>query len=611
MKNRLACSLLLILEMILLFASSAQGQRVKPYRVLLVISDQWKDPTSFLVAEGGEFQTIVTLLKSWGIPFDILRLDQQVMDPNQFTDMHGKPRYGAIVWDADTTHPTLAQDFGVLGEAVEKNGISLIAIGDRIEENSVQQLLGIRYQGEHPHSSPVRVSAASSFLLRGLNPDLDMGGPVLPFKERVQVTAEHAQVLATQGGMASITERELSRDTRTIWIGGDVEQMFQFPALRTVLRRAITEAIGYALLKTWTDHIILTMDDMGNAQNSWLEHWHYPTLTQEQIRTYLIEPLRNHHAILSLNIVPGFVDDARRRIVPSWEQHFVDAFGTMQDYVSTKRGIDEGVAAGVFEIESHGWTHMQPDLTSAPGPWWGTDVNGERAEVGWYREFYDTRRNREIPAAEQMLHLLQSRDWIKEQFGFEPLAFATGGNAVSLSPANNTWRLAAEVGFGFYGGYLGADLAIQGLANDTAEFGGSEDVPLVLPAPPDGHDRGITTDPEGFAKVFDRYPGHVFTGLDEYVGYMHADIRMAAGPGTNTEKAESPDIRLDVSFDPHYCRALIAKGSSWQLHLADWLRERLRPGRLRVNGIETRSEVGEWTSVSFAPGRSRNSVELQ
>jgi len=102
--------------------------------------------------------------------------------------------------------------------------------------------------------------------------------------------------------------------------------MFQYPALRTVLRRAVTEAIGYALVKTWTDHVILTMDDMGNAQNSWLEHWHYPTLTQEQIRKHLIEPLRSHRAILSLNVVPGFVDDALRRVVPSWQQQFVDAF---------------------------------------------------------------------------------------------------------------------------------------------------------------------------------------------------------------------------------------------------------------------------------------------
>src|ERR1700679_1356010 len=59
--------------------------QIKPYRVLLVISRQWKDPRSFLISGGGEFQTMVTLFKSWGIPFDILRLDQVTMDPNQFT----------------------------------------------------------------------------------------------------------------------------------------------------------------------------------------------------------------------------------------------------------------------------------------------------------------------------------------------------------------------------------------------------------------------------------------------------------------------------------------------------------------------------------------------
>ena len=45
------------------------AEQLKPYRVLIVISDQWKDPRSFLVSGGGEFQTLVTLFKSWGIPF--------------------------------------------------------------------------------------------------------------------------------------------------------------------------------------------------------------------------------------------------------------------------------------------------------------------------------------------------------------------------------------------------------------------------------------------------------------------------------------------------------------------------------------------------------------
>ena len=94
--------------------------------------------------------------------------------------------------------------------------------------------------------------------------------------------------------------------------------MLLYQPMRTALRRAVTEAIGYALTKTWTKTIILTMDDMGNAQNVWLEHWHYPALSAEQIRHSMIEPLQAHHAILSLNIVPGFVDDAQHRIVPTW-----------------------------------------------------------------------------------------------------------------------------------------------------------------------------------------------------------------------------------------------------------------------------------------------------
>jgi hypothetical protein len=293
--------------------------------------------------------------------------------------------------------------------------------------------------------------------------------------------------------------------------------MLSYQPVRALLKRALTEAIGYALVKSWTDRIILMMDDLGNAQNAWLEHWHYPALTADQIRRYILAPLKAHDAVLVVNAVPGFADDATRSIVPSWMAPFVDAFGTRQDYRSTKEGLDEGVAAGLIEIHSHGWTHMQPDLDAAPGPWWGTPVDGERAEVGWYREFFDTRRGAEIPAAVQSLHMRRSIEWLERQFGRTPLGFATGGNAVSTSHVNNTWRIAAGEGFGWYGGYLGEDFAVQGNANATAPFGGTDDVPLILPAPPDGHDRGVSLRPEGFAEVFDAYPRARFIGLDEYI----------------------------------------------------------------------------------------------
>jgi hypothetical protein len=343
----------------------AMSQQVKPYRVLLVISNQWKDPASFLVSGGGEFQTLVTLFKSWGVPFDILRLDQVILDPGQFADFEGRARYGAIVWDAGAEATLSPADDLILRDAVENLHISLIALGDRIQQSEIQRLLGLRYRSEYMHSSHALVAQAA-FILRGLGPDLHQQGPPTIAKQRVQVEITGASVLATAGGMPQITERDLGSGTRAIWIGGDIDQMLLYQPIRTVLRRSIVEAIGYALMKTWTNDVVLTMDDMGNAQNAWLEHWHYPALSERQIRQFMIEPLKAHHAILSLNIVPGFVDDAARRVVPTWKQQFTDQFGTKQDYVSTKKGLDEGIAEGVLEIESHGWTHMQPDLTSPP-----------------------------------------------------------------------------------------------------------------------------------------------------------------------------------------------------------------------------------------------------
>jgi hypothetical protein len=571
------------------------AEPLKPYRVLIVISDQWKDPRSFLVSGGGEFQTLVTMFKSWGIPFDILRLDQTLMDPSHFADFAGNARYGAILWDVPGD--VSEADQALVSYAVQKLHISLIALGDRVKQPAIQRLLGIQYKGDYMNSAH-QIAKGDSFVLRGLDPDLRQQGPDIIAMKRVQADATGAKVLAEAGGMAQITEREIDPGTRAIWIGGDSDQMLLYQEIRTALRRAVTEAIGYSLTKSWTKTIVLTMDDMGNAQNSWLEHWHYPELSEDQIRHSMIEPLQAHHAILSLNIVPGFVDDAQHKIVPSWHQNFTDGFGTKQNYVSTKKGLDEGVALGVLEIESHGWTHMQPDLTSPPGPWWGAPLMEERAEMGWYREFYDVRRNREIPAAEQKFHMQQSADWIKNEFGQLPLEFSTGGNGISRSPDNNTWRIAAEAGYGYYGGYLGHDLAVEGRADSNADFGGSDDVPLLLPALPDGHDRGIAHDPEGFAKVFDKYPGYLFTGLDEYIGYQHADIRLA--PGSDT---------LAVIYDPHYGRALVAKPSTWDFNVADWLRPRLQS--MLVDGKNLGPMKSETQTVAFAAGVEKHAIELK
>ena len=84
----------------LLFHPSARAGEPLPYRFLLVISNQWKDPASQVIEDGGEFNTLAALMKSWGLPFDILRLDQQRLDNYHLLDRDGRPRYGTIIWDA-------------------------------------------------------------------------------------------------------------------------------------------------------------------------------------------------------------------------------------------------------------------------------------------------------------------------------------------------------------------------------------------------------------------------------------------------------------------------------------------------------------------------------
>ena len=116
-----------------------------------------------------------------------------------------------------------------------------------------------------------------------------------------------------------------------------------------------------------------------------------PPSRKIRLTQHLIEPLQKHQAVLNINFVPGFVNDEKKSIEAAWTQDFTDQFGANQDFISGKRGYDKGIKLGVFEVMCHGLTHMQPDLVSEPG-WYGAPYDQEKAEVGWYREFGDTRR---------------------------------------------------------------------------------------------------------------------------------------------------------------------------------------------------------------------------
>src|SRR5512140_2220678 len=95
------------------------AQSELPYRFLLVISDQWKDDSSQLIQQPNDFQFLAALLKTWGLPFDILRLDQQRFDRYHMLDRQGRPLHGTILWNTGE-FKVREQDLAVLEELVRQ-----------------------------------------------------------------------------------------------------------------------------------------------------------------------------------------------------------------------------------------------------------------------------------------------------------------------------------------------------------------------------------------------------------------------------------------------------------------------------------------------------------
>jgi hypothetical protein len=89
---------------------------------------------------------LAATLKSWGLPFDVLRFDQQRVD-RYLLDQDGRPRYGTIIWDAGPG------DYGgkgleVAAGLVRKNGLGLLVVGDGAATPEIATLPGVRVESD-------------------------------------------------------------------------------------------------------------------------------------------------------------------------------------------------------------------------------------------------------------------------------------------------------------------------------------------------------------------------------------------------------------------------------------------------------------------------------
>ena len=160
---------------------------------------------------------------------------------------------------------------------------------------------------------------------------------------------------------------------------------------------------GAAVPIAWLDlegSMILRMDDPGSAENVYHRGYVYRKLGEANWAAIAAD-LRRRNARMSVGYVAGWVDDgditrgvmkvAGRvpprvlgQVYPSplvqYQDLTGDAPGTLHDYEAEFRGIQALRAAGLGDVEFHGYTHMHPDSAS-----WATAPDRYTA-TSWYRE---------------------------------------------------------------------------------------------------------------------------------------------------------------------------------------------------------------------------------
>ena len=571
----------------------AEPWHVKPYRVLVIV-ERWNDPTSVLVDhEKDDFQPVLALLKAWSIPFDVLRLDQQHLDSTYLFARSGAVRYGVAIWLADAASYS-GQNVDSLEQAVHA-GTSLLVAKSRFLDPALERLTGLKFKEAYTATDALRVTG-THFITRELAAQkMDPLDVSWDFDTRLRVEPQSATVLLDQDRHPVLTINHPEAESSVIWMGVPALPLLRDSAYwRHLLFRSLVYSLGYLVLPNidYSRSIEIEIDDWGTADKGFLSYWRYLEPSEETLRQHLIAPLQKRHAVVAANVNTGYVDRQSKRIVSPWSRVFTDSYGLHQDYASTQRGLKAAVAAGVLEIESHGWTHMQPDLESPPGPWWTADLAGEGSADGWYTEFADHRRSIESPAIVQLFHMRRSLEYLKEDFGQQALELRPGGSGWSRSQFNNTGRIAAQVGFGLFHAepdfyyYLDNDLVLDmtGIAPQvgTTSYDRLADLhPEHWPPHPDGpamllfHDRDIAMQPDFVERLLAALPSAQHTlDVNEYIGILHARV----------DSSEAPGWQLSFGFDPHYCEYFEEHPSSWRLWLSDSFGERLRAlGELQIS----------------------------
>ena len=614
---------------------SEQSSLVKPFRVLVIIGDQWKDPLSYHIdsrrVDGTDFIDVITMLKIWGIPFDVLRLDEQRLQINRFLDGEARPNYGCMIWMADPDKLSgYSANYETVKMAVEKYGISMIALFDYIRTKPIAEMIDVEWQAIPDNNT---VKNRNHLILTGrhfITADTTDSLPADMFVEIRCVPGDSASVLGTVGGLPQLIARDISHDTKVVWIGGGKDSFRKYPAMRKIFRKALVHAIGYGIFNdNFENGYIFIMDDVGCSEHAYSLRWHYPTPDRETLVKCLIEPLEKHGLIMVQNITPGYANPLTNMIESPWTvEPFRDIFGNWQDYGSTKEGLDEGLRRGVFEIQAHrAWSHMNWDLDSPPGPWWSSAVDGEMNVVDWYNEVVDVRREASPVPSNDLLFIYRTGiDAIKKSFGVVPLAAEVRPVAElreGTHGGDDNGRVAAIAGLGISREcYVGIDHTIEFSMMMPEQFTCHDlDLTAQTNSPADQTEAGwdklaeMTTEQLVASKIAGgrrvnlrdslnwiyAHKHQKWMGFNECCAYLHTQI-------SNT-KGSKPG--LEFSYDDHYCKYFENKASRWTFETSDDFRNAVgSKSWLFIDGKKVKKPMTDRQILEIPSGLGKHTLHI-
>ncbi|MHC4329650.1 MAG: hypothetical protein ACYSWW_16175, partial [Planctomycetota bacterium] len=411
---------------------------------------------------------------------------------------------------------------------------------------------------------------------------------------------------------------------KTVWIGGGRDWFGKHAAARKIFRNALVYCMGFGLFNDNFDNaFIFVMDDMGASEHAYSLRWHYPTPSRDTIVKYLVEPLEEYGFVIVQNVTPGYANPVTRMVESPWtREKFTDPFGNVQDYASTKKGLDEGLRRGVFEIQPHRvWTHQTWDLDSPPGPWWDAPLEDERADGRWYTETYDSRRDMPVPSNDMLFLYKVGRSAVERQFGVTPLG-------VTIRPRrslhDDNGRLAAIAGFGLGTSsaqlhYIGADCTIQFsmmfperlychdldlLEKTDSEITGpyssldEQDISALRSATVVGSRRIDLRSREWIQSRKNKR----WMGYNEVCAYVHSNIDI------QTEGA----LAMLFDYDSHYSRYFSNHESTWTLELSDRYRKKLAKNvSIIIDGKSSKITLTSSQAITIPPGVGAHKVEIR